>query len=168
MVSSNSMRLFIAIIFAPQTVDYFCELQDKIEKNSKARRTSRNNLHLTLAFLGEVEYEKAVELGRRFKEIPLNIHELIVEKIMTFNNGAIVINFKECLELTIYRKKIVFLLDEMNIQYDKKRFLPHLTLFRKSMSDVAFELSPISANILSAHLFASTLTSSGPIYDIIG
>ena len=55
------MRLFIAVNFSPNTLSGLIEARERLRKMclGKGSFTQDANLHLTLAFLGEVEAERA-------------------------------------------------------------------------------------------------------------
>lgn len=166
--SSSNMRVFIAVEFSEETLNYFESLQEELKKEIRGRSMSRNNLHMTLAFLGDVEFDKIQELIKAFKKITFPPISLTTKSLNTFGEGTLVVSFFDEPILTEYRNRIVQLLSDLSIKYDEKRFVPHLTLFRKSNKKIYREITPYCAIIKNVHIFSSVLTSDGAIYDIIG
>ena len=58
------MRLFIALLFDGQTIEKILAVQEQLREWGQGRFTRRENLHLTLTFLGEIPSDR-VEAARR-------------------------------------------------------------------------------------------------------
>ena len=55
MEGASVMRLFLAILFEEPVKDRLCEAMELIRRSTRTSRlTRRENLHLTLVFLGEL------------------------------------------------------------------------------------------------------------------
>ncbi len=77
------MRLFIAIQLSEKIVDQLCLWQHKMLVNVvKARVIAKENLHLTLFFLGETELSKLAKI----KELLQKVSELNSPFMLTLNN----------------------------------------------------------------------------------
>ena len=66
------MRLFIGIEFPPDIVDGLCFLQGSLRSLTRAGRfPDRDNLHLTLHFLGEVKEEQVAEVKQKLEAVAI-------------------------------------------------------------------------------------------------
>ena len=64
------MRLFIAICFEENMLDALGEIQDDLMRGGvNGNYTSRENLHMTLAFIGE--YDDPEQIEEVMKTVPL-------------------------------------------------------------------------------------------------
>ncbi|MBO5620589.1 MAG: RNA 2',3'-cyclic phosphodiesterase, partial [Butyrivibrio sp.] len=64
------MRLFIAICFDENMLDSLNEIQDDLTRSGvKGNYISRENLHMTLAFIGE--YDDPEQVEEVMKKVPL-------------------------------------------------------------------------------------------------
>ena len=124
------MRLFISAPFSPQTLDALEQTQALLRANGvNGSFVPRRNLHMTLAFLGEVASAapalaalEAVPFPRIDAEFvsvtqlrDLLFCELRVQKAFADSVGAL----RDVLEAR-------------NIPFDRKPFRPHITLVRRA------------------------------------
>jgi len=83
------MRLFIAINFSTDTKDKLQALCDELRKvSSRGRFSLRENLHLTLAFLGECDAEQTAILRSAMKEIFFDPFDLQIDQIGRFKRNG--------------------------------------------------------------------------------
>ena len=124
------MRLFIAIDISDELKKTIAAgMHDLKLAGVKGRFVPMVNLHQTLAFLGDVKdkalvYEALKDL--RFKPFRLSLAEYqAVGKALTItpkgNQG-----------LSAAVKAVRGALDAAGIEYDRKKFVPHITLVRKA------------------------------------
>ena len=124
------MRLFIAVELSEELKKSMIGLMHELKKAGvKGQYAPAENLHLTLAFIGETdrlpEILEAVQ-SVRFKPFKLSLSEL-------GNFGEIVFcGAKGNQGLSELAKEVRAVLDAAGIGYDKKGFLPHITLIRKA------------------------------------
>ncbi len=175
-------RLFIAIGLSESLADKLADYQRNLAleqfRREKINWTKKENLHLTVHFLAEVEIKKIEQLisllGAVAKTIP--VFDLVFKEIIfapprrqprmiwaTFHGH----DQYQKLATEIYRatKDILFEIQE-------PKFLPHLTLARfrflsRSIDVGRFIFSPLTFDcvpVASFCLFASELTATGPIY----
>lgn len=161
------MRVFIAASFDDNTYKSIIDLQNKlVEQGIDGRKTKKENLHMTMFFLGDLEVSTVQALISEFKKMPSLKLELKSRSIDTFYNGTVVLKYHEDRKLMEYREQLRIILDKLNIQYDKKRFTPHITLFRKNTFRVLDNVDNKSI-IIGVNIYSSLLTSNGPVYDIL-
>ena len=124
------MRLFIAILFDKEILDAFTDFQQELQAlGVSGNYTKRENLHITLAFIGEYNDPEAVlEAMERSAFRPM---EIALDGVGSF--GEIFwAGLKENPALAAYAKRLRRELAESDIPFDRKRFSPHITLVRKA------------------------------------
>ena len=127
------MRLFIAIDIPKEIKDYLCGIQQKIvDSKNKIRLVNKDNMHLTLKFLGEVQPDKAEILNKNLKETPFKPFSVNLDSIGVFPSEDYIrvvwVGLKPEEPVLELQKNI----DESLKQLFKKEkdFKPHLTIAR--------------------------------------
>ena len=145
------MRLFVAINLNERIKNALLEVQDSMRlKGVRGNYTKTENLHLTLAFIGEYndpDFIKEIIDGIRIA--PFNIS---LDGMGSFGNlwwvGMEKSDKLETLARILRRR-----LAENDVPFDKKRFNPHVTIIRKSESVV-----PLSPNDYSEIISGASMT----------
>ena len=129
------MRLFIAINFNSETHSRLLDLLEELRTNSsRGRFAAPENLHLTLAFLGECNEEEcnavkeAVEIST-FEPFPVS-----VDRIGRFRRDGGDIwwaGLKESAPLIKLQQDLTGNLTAMGFTLDSRGFSPHITLGRE-------------------------------------
>lgn len=129
------MRIFIALNFTDEIKNNLYEQVLYLKKQSaKGNFTRKENLHLTLAFLGEVR-EKQLETLKKIMN-QFEVSEFLIEfsDMGAFRNGdellpyiGIVPNIK----LLVLQQNLIEVLKASGFTPDEKKFTPHITLGRK-------------------------------------
>ena len=124
------MRLFIAIQFPKPVKAALVQTMEDLQRQGVSGNFSRvENLHLTLAFLGEVEsYEGVCRVMDQVKAQPFL---LTLGESGSFGD-LYWIGIKPCLQLENYVKRLRKKLSEEGIGYNSKAFKAHITLIRKA------------------------------------
>lgn len=165
------MRLFIAICFEEDMLDSLTEIQDDLRRcGVKGSFTPRENLHMTLAFIGEYDDpEQVIEVMQKgnLRSFSVKLSGYAPFKDMMFAN------FEENENLRDYVKRLRNALLEEEIPFDRKKFLPHVTLIRRAdcTKGKAFlpefqESEPMRVNGIS--LMKSEQGRHGMVYTEIG
>lgn len=122
------MRLFVAITLSEELQKSITATLHEIKKQGiKGRYTPTQNLHLTLAFIGEVKDAEAVKAALEtvtYKPFKLALSETgcfddILWAGVNGNQG-----------LSSAAKSVRDALSAAGIDYDRKKFIPHITLIR--------------------------------------
>ncbi|RJP19233.1 MAG: RNA 2',3'-cyclic phosphodiesterase [Candidatus Omnitrophota bacterium] len=174
------MRAFISINLTAAVRDAILRFQkEQDQKIHNIRWTKPDNIHLTLKFLGEVEDQTAETLAqilppvaRQFSPFPLEI-----AGIGTFPpRGPLSILWmgvkKGLSSLTALEAQIRQAMEAADIPFDKKAFVPHLTIARAIRNRRVFfvpgkefeEYSFGTMQVEAFHLMESQLLPDGPIY----
>ena len=165
------MRLFIAIEFDEEILQALTKLQSEWKVlGVRGNFTPVQNLHLTLAFIGEYGNPNAVlEAMNSVSFAPFSIS---LDGIGTFRDiywAGIAANDA----LSNYVRRLRRALAENNIPYDRKRFSPHITLvrraeFNRSIEDLLKNPPAGEMEVKSVSLMSSTRGKSGMIYTKVG
>ncbi len=124
------MRLFIAICFDEDMLDSLTEIQDDLMRcGVKGNYTPRENLHMTLAFIGE--HDDPEQILEVMQKVPLRTFSVKLSGFRPFKDMFFA-NFEESENLRDYVKRLRKALLDEEISFDRKKFLPHVTLIRKA------------------------------------
>ena len=125
------MRLFIAIKFSSEIEKVLTDLQDDLKTQGiTGNYTNIQNLHLTLAFIGEYDDPKRVMDALNqvlFDPFTISLDEQIG------NFGDILwVGTKKNPTLMSLDLRVRKALDSYHIPYDRKTFRPHITIVRNA------------------------------------
>ena len=162
------MRIFIALVFKDSSIDELVELQNGLKDRYAGRYISSNNLHMTLAFLGEVEEALIPTLQTIVQNSFLDIKALQTNHINMLQKNILVLSFASCPDLMLYREVLVNNLKKKMFKIDNHPFVPHITLAR-DVSDCYFASKEYdkTLTISGVALMASTLLPNEARYQII-
>lgn len=126
------MRLFVAVQLNNEMKEALTDLQVRMQRlGVRGNFTNRENLHLTLAFIGEFpDPEDVKDVIEMIRFDPFRIR---LDGIGSFGRlwWAGIEGSGELKSLT---KKLRRALAQADIPYDRKKFSPHITLVRKPIS----------------------------------
>jgi len=177
------MRLFIAIELNDEMKDAFEDIQDAMwDAGMDGRFTSRENLHLTLAFIGEYgDADRVREVVEGIKVRPFRISP---DGIGAFGDlwwaGIKVAASSGGAEPLIgLAKRVRRALSDADIPFDRKSFTPHITLVRRAENAGRDEVAEAVAEVMervkgtemtvsSISLMRSDRGRNGMIYTCIG
>lgn len=124
------MRLFIAIQFEENMIDALTDFQEDLRgKGVTGNYTRRENLHITLAFIGD--YGNPDEVLDAMEQVDFQPFGISLEGVGSFGD-LFWAGIAENPELAGYVKRLRREMSARGIPYDKKRFSPHITLIRKA------------------------------------
>ena len=127
------MRLFIAVNFDEKTKDNISGVQERLRALGKGNFTRRDNMHLTLAFLGELPESDPDSLKAIMNKLEVPDMPLEFSRVGCFRGDSELwwIGLKENKELSYLQEKLITLLKDAGFKPDNKKFKPHITLARK-------------------------------------
>ena len=178
-------RIFIAIKIEAGEVlmEVMSSLMTSL-KSESIKWTDPQNVHLTLAFLGDTEEEKIVALDSMLtgKCLGFGNFEIIVKGSGVFRNindpRVIWAGIERSEKLELLNDHILKGLREIGIEIERPDFRPHLTLgrIRHLKSDLALKdvITRYNSKLIQrvqvadVIMFESTLLRTGPVYTIIG
>jgi 2'-5' RNA ligase len=135
------MRLFVAINFNSDTKYNLLALRDKLRSLSKRGNfVAPENLHLTLAFLGECHENQVADIKAVMAATVFQPFDLVIERIGRFRRDSGDIwwaGLRECKELLGLQQDLTVGLCAKGFKFDKLQYNPHITLGRKVLTDIA-------------------------------
>ncbi len=132
------MRLFIAILLDENMIDSLTAMQDEIMGMGVSGSYTRpENMHMTLAFIGE--YDDPEGIVEIIKKVPFKSFDIKVNGYKPFKDMFFA-NIEENESLHDFVKRLRHALVENDIPFDRKKFMPHITLARhvKGGKDMTF------------------------------
>jgi len=174
-----TIRSFIALPIPIDTINEMGDLAAKMsyqDKSGAVRWVDQENYHITLAFLGEQEQDDLEVLAEKLDECltepefrlafthPCPFPETRPKLIATMVDRNEEIN-------NVYRQ-VMSAIKSVDMQIDKRKFIPHVTLgrYRHSKNTYAGNI-PLNVSfdtvIDEVVLYESVLTSSGSEYEPI-
>lgn len=166
------MRAFIALELPLEFEDEIAGMARQLSAVVQGRFSSRQNYHLTLAFLGEIGETQARDAIAALDESCASVEpvELRPEGLGHFgrpSDATLWLGITQTAELDALCGDVRSRLTTAGIAYDDKSFRPHITLARRArlpkgeLPGLAF---PLPTRTRRVTLFKSTLTQDGPIY----
>ncbi len=165
------MRLFIAILFEEDTIQFLQDVQERLrDAGIEGRFMPRENLLMTLAFIGD--YGEPDDVLEVMDEIPFKPFCVNTDRIYPFRDMYMT-SFAESDDLSNYVRRLRRALAQADIPYDRKKFVPHVTVVRKASSRVKDLIIPeisetITVPVRGISLMRSEFGKNGMIYTEIG
>lgn len=162
------MRTFISINFDRGVIERLKDLQSALKMYASGGRfTGPENLHLTLAFLGEVEQKRIRTLDEILRSLSgFAAPELTFDGIGSFGRGLYFARIKPAPELMALQSELTRKLLGAGFRLDERDFRPHVTLARelevREKPIISYEPFSMRADRLS--LMKSELGRGGPRY----
>ncbi len=164
------MRLFIAINFDENIKDALAEMQDDLMQcGIEGSYTVAENLHMTLAFIGE--YDDPEGVLEIMKNVPLRSFSIKLKGYRPFKDMYFA-DIEENDDLRAYVKRLRAALLDNDIPFDRKKFVPHVTLVRRATRTKPVPLpefnEPETMRVHGISLMKSERGKHGMIYTEIG
>jgi len=161
------MRLFTAIILSEPMKAALIQAQNEIyDSGVRGNYTPEENLHLTLAFIGE--YPDAASVPEALSAVSFSPFELDLDGLGCFGDLWWA-GLRESAPLAALARRVRHALAESGIPFDRKRFLPHITLLRKARGTVpGIEIAHASMTVGCFSLMRSDRGKNGMIYTELG
>ena len=159
------MRLFIAIELNDRVKDELCVIQKRLKlRGMRGNFTIRKNMHLTLAFIGE--YSDPEQVSDALNEVFFEPMKLTLDGFGFFKD-LYWIGIKEDKGLIENVKRLRKSLADNGIPFDRKKFVPHITLVRNIEFDRDLPTDcpfPAAMEVEYISLMRSDRGKSGMIY----
>lgn len=175
------MRCFISIEFPEHVRSKIFHAFEDLNKSGYCSGSfvGKDNLHLTLSFLGDISEEKAERVRNLLKKINFRKFSIETGDIGFFPSESHINTIWVSViskEISVLKKEIEKILEGEGISLDERDFIPHLTVARiKNIKDKQNFLDYVSGLKLQKMLFVaedfalmkSILKKDGPEYKII-
>jgi 2'-5' RNA ligase len=129
------MRLFLAINLNAEIKDYLSEAIQRLKRNASGGSfTRRENLHLTLVFLGETREDKLNAVKRAMDRVEGSPFRLSFQGFGRFNRRGGDIHWAgvdRAEALLSVQKRLSEALAEEGFSLENREYAPHLTLGRE-------------------------------------
>ena len=123
------MRLFIAICLSDEMKKALISCMHDLKKQGvEGNYVPAQNLHMTLAFIGE--YDAPGKVKRVISRVPMPEFRLSLSEKGNFGN-ILWAGVKGNQKLKTYVKELRAALKEEGIPFENDKFVPHITLIRK-------------------------------------
>jgi 2'-5' RNA ligase len=169
-VSAPSLRLFFALWPDDAVRAAIASLAREVAGETRGRAVAPDNVHLTLAFLGERPAAMVPDLCACVSTIGTATFNLSLDDIGCWRKTGIawLTARRTAPPLLVMHDHIVEALGGLHIVIDERKFMPHVTLARRIEAVVARRvLPPIEWQIGSFALVASVLDPAGVRYDVL-
>ncbi len=137
----------------------------------RARPMRPENLHLTLAFVGELDPARAARVAAALAALPFDPFAWTLDAVGAFERARVLwAAGPECAPLAALAQRVRALLDELRVPYDRKPFVAHVTLLRDLAREAARRAAASLAPpiVWQAHrplLLQSVLREGRPCYE---
>lgn len=139
---------------------------DMYDRGVRGNYTPEENLHLTLAFIGE--YPDAEPVLDALSAVSFSPFDLCLEGMGCFGDLWWA-GMRRSAPLDMLARRVRHALAENGIPFDRKRFSPHITLIRRARGDMPVtELAYASMTVEAFSLMRSDRGRSGMIYTELG
>lgn len=175
------MRLFIAINFTPEIKEQLYKtIQDLSKEAVSGNFTRTSNLHLTVAFLGEVSSNRIKDIRNVMNQSAFgsDVFDIEVGGLGKFiNNGELLYwcGIRENETLDKLQHTLIQGLKANEFSVDDKPFRPHITLGRRCRMNSNFDekefakkISPIRMKVTTINLMKSEHREGKLTYSSIG
>lgn len=166
MSKEQRTRSFLAIPMEGESLKSLCRLQKQLQSVlPQARIIPESQLHLTLAFLGDLtgsQLQQAEDIVRRMTVASAS---LSAAGLSLFGN-ALVLTLQAPEELREMVQMLQTELVQAGFCLEKRNWIPHITLFRKvkTLPAAIPEGKDITVQADAVCLYASRLTPQGAVY----
>jgi 2'-5' RNA ligase len=132
------MRLFIAINFDDEKKDRITEIQNKLkEQGITGNYSKRDNLHLTLVFIGEIAENKISDIIQSINMINIKAFDFELMGISYFKGNykgdTVFLDVLGNQHLNSINKFLIYDLKSKGFILKERDFKPHLTLIREAV-----------------------------------
>ncbi len=156
------MRLFIAIPMSPSLKETLLSAMERLKKQGvRGRYAPLQNLHLTLAFIGEVP--DAAPIIAALRKVRFRPFRLTLSGTVTFGN-ILCAGVSGSAALLSLAEEIRRQLDAAGISYDRKQFKPHITLIRNMAGFRGVTMPGGSMTVKSFSLMQSEVVDGRRVY----
>ena len=169
------MRLFIAIPLNETMRQSVADVQESFrQQHVKGNFTPRENLHITLVFIGE--YPDPDRIMEVIEGVAFTPFTLTMDKVGSFGSVWWT-GFEESNGLQALARKVRRALSDAGIPFDKKKFRPHVTVLRKPVYPAGgapgaglgqIGIDPVEMTVTEFVLMQSVRGRNGMIYTSLG
>ena len=161
------MRLFVAVRLSDEMREALLSAQNALfDRGVRGNFTPEENLHLTLAFIGD--YPDAGPVLDTLEKVAFRPFALTLEGLGCFGDLWWA-GLRGSAPLEALARRVRRALAEAEIPFDRKRFSPHVTLIRRASGKLpGIRIPPASMRVEAFSLMRSDRGKRGMIYTELG
>ena len=167
--TESSRRLFLAC-WPDQTLqELLNDLARRLQLKHGGRRTSKENIHLTLVFLGQVHEQKERQLRAKLRTLDIKQFDLELDETGAFTHCRINWVGPRLIPkgLKDLHNALSLISREFTSHNEKRPYQPHVSLLHNSQTEIEFDMKPMSWKVDRYCLIESKQKSDGVEYEII-
>jgi len=167
---TEPVRLFFALWPEANLQHAFFDTGLKLYQRCGGRRTRRENIHLTLTFLGAANEDQIPCITDVADRISLPVFDLLFTRLGWWRQNQVAWAATDETPRALFDlvKQLQLGLTAQGFKFDERRFQPHVTLLRKANCPQGLiESLPIVWQTHEFVLVRSTLREDGPHYAIV-
>lgn len=162
------MRCFVAL----QPDETARERLDRLAREEharfpSARRMRRENLHLTLAFVGALDAGRAGQLAAALAAEPASPFDWSLDEVGAFAGARVLWAGGADARLDALAARARALLDALGVRFDRRPFVAHVTLLRELPREAASDAARAVEPPVVWHAGAPVLLESRPGSDAV-
>jgi 2'-5' RNA ligase len=160
------LRLFFALWPPPAAARALAQWALEAQRATGGKATAEEQIHLTLAFVGEADPGKALAAARRVRGRP---HRLPIETAKVWKRSGVAwAGPREApVELIELFTQLKASLADEGIELERRPFAAHVTLMRKARPALLPPLPAVDWPVAEFLLMRSSLSSAGPSYEAL-
>ena len=161
-MKNGLIRAFIALRFDERSVSHLVSAREHLLDNAaEGRAVPDRDMHMTLAFLGDIDCRRTEELHRIIKHAARSVPPLRVDGYGHFGDLYFA-SVDSADELTL--EELTRCLRDSGFRTEDRDFLPHVTLARKVRLISAPKTAPFELRPVMISLMRSELKRDGTVY----
>jgi len=167
--SESVRRLFLACWPDQSLQGILDDLAGHLQLKHGGRKTEKENIHLTLVFLGQVQLSNERQLRQKLRTLDIKQFDLEIDKTGSFTHCRINWVGPRVVPngLSDLQNVLKLISEELGFQRDDLAYQPHISLLHKPQAEFDFDIKPISWNIDHYCLIESKANKGGVEYEVI-
>jgi 2'-5' RNA ligase len=165
------LRLFFALWPDAATQESFDRAGQAMHRKCGGKRTRRENIHLTLVFLGDVDAGRVDAVRNVAARVAVPAFGLSFDRLGWWRRNQIAWSAPADAPRPLFDlvSALQAGLAPQGFKTEDRPYLPHLTLLRRAhCKETHFDAAPIAWPVREFVLVSSVLSENGSAYEIIG
>ena len=167
--TGSSRRLFLAC-WPDQTLQELLDsLAQRLQKKHGGRKTARENIHLTLIFLGQVQQHREQQLRKQLRTLDVKQFDLELDEAGAFTHCRINWVGPRIIPkgLKDLHQALKHISHDLGFHTEERAYKPHVSLLRKAKTQPEHAIEPIPWKVDRYCLIESKLKDNGVQYEIL-
>jgi 2'-5' RNA ligase len=163
-----SRRVFFALWPDPGVRSQLLRATREPVRLSGGRPTSKDRLHLTIAFLGSLT-QAGVDIACKVPPISVGAFDLALDRLGSFENGGVLWIGPEAVPpaLVTLEQQLWDALEQSGFIRDERPYQPHLTLARRGRRAVELPVTPVLWRVTELALVESLPDGRNVHYEVL-